>query len=146
MRRLIWVFPICKCSFFLFFSHKCNNHIPTIAYIDFRKATLLPEMGSISPRLCDTRESDHLHRLFKSAIFLALVNFFEVVTITLQNAMRYMVKSIAEDKGGTPCADPGSFVRGGSNYNIFFCFLCFSLVDEGRENPNTTKSGSSSAG
>ena len=137
MRRLIWVFAICKCSLFwiFFILHKCNKHVPRIVYIDFfgklfcgvssgsslfvnapffyfflinaittsqqlrslifRQATILPKMGSISPRLCDTRESDHLHRLFKSTIFLALIHFLKVVTITLQNTMGYMVKSIA---------------------------------------------------
>ena len=41
------------------------------------------------------------------------------------------------------CADPESFFRGGPlNFdNVFlFCFFVF-LVDEGREDPNTTKSG-----
>ena len=36
------------------------------------------------------------------------------------------------------CADPGSFVRGGPILALF-------LVDEGREDPNTTMRGSSSA-
>ena len=36
------------------------------------------------------------------------------------------------------CADPESFVRGGPT-------LTFFLVDEGREDPNTTLSGPSSA-
>ena len=47
-----------------------------------------------------------------------------------------------------PCADPESFVRGGPtlktfNFNITIIFF---VVDEGRENPNTTISGPSSAG
>ena len=37
------------------------------------------------------------------------------------------------------CADPESFVRGGSNFDVVF------LVDEGIEDPHTTMSGPSSA-
>ena len=40
---------------------------------------------------------------------------------------------------GQPCADPESFVRGGPTLSLFF------LVDEGKEDPNTTISGPSSA-
>ena len=39
----------------------------------------------------------------------------------------------------TTCADPDSFVRGGPTLTTFCCVF---LVDEGRENPNTTISGS----
>ena len=45
-------------------------------------------------------------------------------------------------KGYNACADPDSFVRGGSTLTFFL--LCF-LVDEGREGPNTTIGGPSSA-
>ena len=38
--------------------------------------------------------------------------------------------------------DPESFVSGGPNLTVFFCFV---LVDEGREDPSTTISGPSSA-
>ena len=37
------------------------------------------------------------------------------------------------------CADPESFVRGGPTLTTFF------LVGEGRDDPNTTKSGPSTA-
>ena len=37
------------------------------------------------------------------------------------------------------CVDPESFVRGGPILTTFF--VLFFLVDEGREDPNTTKSG-----
>ena len=38
------------------------------------------------------------------------------------------------------CADTQSFVRGGPTLTGFFRFVlfCFILVDEGREDPNTT--------
>ena len=42
-----------------------------------------------------------------------------------------------------PCADPESFVRGGPTMTTSFLF--FVLVDEGREDLNTTISGPSSA-
>ena len=42
------------------------------------------------------------------------------------------------------CTNPGSFVREGPTLTSFFSFLFF-LVDEGREDPNTTKSGPLSA-
>ena len=42
-----------------------------------------------------------------------------------------------------PCADPESFVRGGPTLTGFFLF--FFLVDEGREDPNTTISEPSSS-
>ena len=41
------------------------------------------------------------------------------------------------------CADPESIVRGGPTLTRFFFFF---LVDEGREDPNTTISGPSLAG
>ena len=44
------------------------------------------------------------------------------------------------------CADPESFVRGGPTLksdNVFFYF--FSLIDEGRDDPNTTNCWQSSA-
>ena len=41
-------------------------------------------------------------------------------------------------KGTVPCADPESFVSGGPT-------LTFFLVDKGREDPNITISGPSSA-
>ena len=55
-----------------------------------------------------------------------------------------------------PCADQESFFRGGPTLTTVFlvCFLCvffcwffffFVLVDEGREDPNTTTNGPSSA-
>ena len=53
-----------------------------------------------------------------------------------------MIKNIAEL---TPiaCADPDSLVRGGPSMTsfFFFCFFFF-LVDEGREDPNSTLIGS----
>ena len=46
---------------------------------------------------------------------------------------------------GDSCANPESFARGGSNYDKVFClFVCFGFFDEGREDPNSTKSGPSS--
>ena len=42
-----------------------------------------------------------------------------------------------------PCADPESFVRGGPTMTT--SFFVFVLVDEGREDQNTTISGPSSA-
>ena len=36
------------------------------------------------------------------------------------------------------CADPGSFIRGGPTLTTFFVVVF--LVDEGREDSNTTKS------
>ena len=39
------------------------------------------------------------------------------------------------------CADPESFIKGGPTWN----FDNFFVVDEGREDPNTTISGPSSA-
>ena len=42
-----------------------------------------------------------------------------------------------------PWADPESFVRGGPTLTGFFCvvFCLFFLVDEGREDQNTTLAG-----
>ena len=45
--------------------------------------------------------------------------------------------------GDVACADQESFVRGGPTLTTFF-FLSF-LGDEGRKDPNTTISGSSTA-
>ena len=45
--------------------------------------------------------------------------------------------------GDVACADPESFVRGGSTLTTFFSFLFY--FDEGRKDPNTTISGSSTA-
>ena len=47
-----------------------------------------------------------------------------------------------ENHKATTCADPESFVRGGPNLITFFFFF---LADEGKENPNTTINGPSSA-
>ena len=41
------------------------------------------------------------------------------------------------------CADPGSFVRGSPTLTTFLLFVF--LVDEGRQDPNTTISGPSLA-
>ena len=47
----------------------------------------------------------------------------------------------------TTCADPESSVRGGGAtfFILFFYLFKTFFVDEGREDPNTTKSGSSAA-
>ena len=55
------------------------------------------------------------------------------------------MKQLSYSAASVPCADPESFVRGGSGskFNEVSCFL--SLVDEGIEDPNTTINGPSSA-
>ena len=44
------------------------------------------------------------------------------------------------------CADTESFVRGGPALTFFWFFLLVFLVDEGRQDPNTTICRPSSAG
>ena len=44
------------------------------------------------------------------------------------------------------CTDPEGFFSEGSNFdNIFFIYLCVFIVDEGRDDPDTTISEPSSA-
>ena len=50
-----------------------------------------------------------------------------------------MQVNLANFSTGTTCADPESFVRGGPTLTTIF------LIDEGREDPNTTINGSTSA-
>ena len=52
----------------------------------------------------------------------------------------YAVLSSNEVRSVCSCADPDNFVRGSPKFDVFFF-----LVEEGREDPNTTISGPSSA-
>ena len=70
--------------------------------------------------------------MFKYSIEVSNLERLSVNTHNMCNNDWYLIKNL-------PCADPESFVRGGSNFDNVF------LVDEERKDPNTTISGPSSA-
>ena len=72
-------------------------------------------------------------------IILFISNYFRVFSFQdFKGTSQANIDSLSKS-----CVDPESFVRGGPTWTGFFWW--FSLVDEGRKDPNTTVGGPSLA-